>query len=75
MSKLCSPTQTTISIVVEDATDTGDNFLPIAHKLEFPKYNDTSDPLLWLNMCEWVLLSMMHIGAQEGGLRRVPPPG
>jgi hypothetical protein len=51
--KTMLPTQTTISIVIEDAADTGDNFLPTAHKLEFPKYNDTSDPLPWLNMCAW----------------------
>jgi hypothetical protein len=37
----------------DDGADTGDGaFLPTAHKLEFPKFDGTSDPLPWLNYCE-----------------------
>jgi hypothetical protein len=37
----------------DDGADTGDGaFLPTTHKLEFPKFDDTSDPLPWLNRCE-----------------------
>jgi hypothetical protein len=37
---------------VDDEADQGDDFIPIAHKLEFLKYDGTGDPLLWLNRCE-----------------------
>jgi hypothetical protein len=36
---------------MEDDDNHGD-FVPTAHKLEFPKFDDTSDPLPWLNWCE-----------------------
>jgi hypothetical protein len=37
----------------DDGTDTGDGpFLSTTHKLEFPKFDDTSNPLPWLNCCE-----------------------
>jgi hypothetical protein len=28
------------------------DFLSTYHKLDFPKFNDSSDPLLWINHCE-----------------------
>jgi hypothetical protein len=37
----------------DDDADTGDGvFLPTTHKLEFSKFDGTSDPLPWLNHCE-----------------------
>jgi hypothetical protein len=37
----------------DDGADTSDEaFLPTTHKLDFPKFNGTSDPLPWLNHCE-----------------------
>jgi hypothetical protein len=33
-----------------DASDVA--FLPTTHKLEFPKFDGTNDPLPWLNRCE-----------------------
>jgi hypothetical protein len=37
----------------DDGADTGDGaFLPTTHKLEFLKFDGTSDPLPWLNRCE-----------------------
>jgi hypothetical protein len=37
----------------DDGPDTGDGaFLPTTHKLEFPKFYGTNDPLPWLNRCE-----------------------
>jgi hypothetical protein len=35
-----------------DKDDAGDDVVSTMHKHEFLKYNGTSDPLLWLNMCE-----------------------
>jgi hypothetical protein len=32
--------------------DGGDDIIPTTHKLEFPKYDGTNDPLSWLNQCE-----------------------
>jgi hypothetical protein len=32
-----------------DEDDPGNDFIPTAHKLEFPKFDGTSDPLPWLN--------------------------
>jgi hypothetical protein len=32
--------------------DTGGDFVSTTHKLEFPKYDGTDDPLPWLNRCE-----------------------
>jgi hypothetical protein len=37
----------------DDDADTGDGaFLPTTHKLEFLKFDGTSNPLPWLNRCE-----------------------
>jgi hypothetical protein len=36
----------------EEDDDQGDDFLPTAHKLEFPKFDGVRDPLPWLNRCE-----------------------
>jgi hypothetical protein len=36
----------------EDDTNPGGDFVPTAHKLEFPKYDGNGDPLPWLNRCE-----------------------
>jgi hypothetical protein len=36
----------------EDNTDPRGDFIPTAHKLEFPKYDGNGDPLPWLNQCE-----------------------
>jgi hypothetical protein len=37
----------------DDDADAGDGaFLPTTHKLEFLKFNGTSEPLPWLNCCE-----------------------
>jgi hypothetical protein len=36
----------------DDDDNHGGDFVPTAHKLEFPKFDDTSDPLPWLNRCE-----------------------
>jgi hypothetical protein len=37
----------------DDDVDADDGaFLPTTHKLEFLKFDGTSDPLLWLNRCE-----------------------
>jgi small-conductance mechanosensitive channel len=37
----------------DDGADVGNGaFLPTTPKLEFSKFDDTSDPLLWLNHCE-----------------------
>jgi hypothetical protein len=37
----------------DNGADTSDRaFLPTTHKLEFSKFNGTSDPLPWLNRCE-----------------------
>jgi hypothetical protein len=39
--------------VGDDGADTSDRaFLPTTHKLEFSKFDGTSDPLPWLNRCE-----------------------
>jgi hypothetical protein len=32
--------------------DDDDQDFPTVHKLEFPKYNGSSDPLPWLNRCD-----------------------
>jgi hypothetical protein len=32
--------------------DDGGDFLPTYHKLDLPKFDDTNDPLAWLNRCE-----------------------
>ncbi|KAG8066095.1 hypothetical protein GUJ93_ZPchr0004g38967 [Zizania palustris] len=32
--------------------DPNNNFVATAHKLEFPKFDGTNDPLPWLNRCE-----------------------
>jgi hypothetical protein len=40
----------------EEDEDGGD-FVPTYHKLDFPKFDDSSDPLPWLNRCKhyfWV---------------------
>jgi hypothetical protein len=36
----------------EEDDDTGGDFVSTTHKLEFPKYDGTDDPLPWLNRCE-----------------------
>jgi hypothetical protein len=36
----------------EDDDNVGDDIVPRTHKIEFPKYDGTGDPLLWLNRCE-----------------------
>jgi hypothetical protein len=36
----------------EEDDDASNDFLPIAHKLKFPKFDGTGDPLLWLNRCK-----------------------
>jgi hypothetical protein len=41
----------------------GGDFLPTYHKLDFPKFNDSSDPLPWLNRCKhyfWVRRTPEH---------------
>jgi hypothetical protein len=35
-----------------DDNDQGSDLIQMSHKLEFPKYDGISDPLLWLNHCE-----------------------
>jgi hypothetical protein len=35
-----------------DEDDGGEDIIPTTHKLEFPKYDGTGDPLPWLNRCE-----------------------
>jgi hypothetical protein len=35
-----------------DEDDGGEDIMPTTHKLEFPKYDGTGDPLPWLNRCE-----------------------
>jgi hypothetical protein len=35
-----------------DAGDPAADPVPMAHKLEFPKFDGTGDPLPWLNRCE-----------------------
>jgi hypothetical protein len=35
-----------------DDEEVGEDFVPTTHKLEFPKFDDTGDPLPWLNRCE-----------------------
>jgi hypothetical protein len=35
-----------------DEDDLGNDFIPTTHKLEFTKFDGTSDPLSWLNRCE-----------------------
>jgi hypothetical protein len=37
---------------VPDANADDDDFLPTYHKLDFPKYDGSGDPLPWLNRCE-----------------------
>jgi hypothetical protein len=37
---------------VRDEDDGGEGIIPTTHKLEFPKYDGTGNPLLWLNRCE-----------------------
>jgi hypothetical protein len=37
---------------VRDEEDGGEDIIPTTHKLEFPKYDGTGDPLPWLNRCE-----------------------
>jgi hypothetical protein len=32
--------------------EAGEDFVPTTHKLEFPKFDGTGDPLPWLNRCE-----------------------
>jgi hypothetical protein len=32
--------------------EAGEDFVPTTHKLEFPKFNGTCDPLPWLNRCK-----------------------
>jgi hypothetical protein len=32
--------------------DDGGDFLPTYHKLDFPKFDGSGDPLSWLNRCE-----------------------
>jgi hypothetical protein len=32
--------------------DDDEDAFPTTHKMEFPKYDGTSDPLPWLNVCE-----------------------
>jgi hypothetical protein len=32
--------------------EAGEHFVPTTHKLEFPKFDSTGDPLPWLNRCE-----------------------
>jgi hypothetical protein len=34
------------------AEEEGDPEFPTVHKVEFPKYDDTGDPLPWLNRCD-----------------------
>jgi hypothetical protein len=36
----------------DDEEDLGGDFLLTAHKLEFPKFDGTGDPLPWLNRCK-----------------------
>jgi hypothetical protein len=41
----------------------GGDFLPTYHKLDFPKFDDTIDPLPWFNRCEhyfWVCHTSEH---------------
>jgi hypothetical protein len=38
--------------VVADKDDHDNDFIPTTHKLEFPKFDGTGDPLSWLNCCE-----------------------
>jgi hypothetical protein len=35
-----------------DDEDASDGIMPSTHKLEFPKFDGSSDPLPWLNRCE-----------------------
>jgi hypothetical protein len=36
----------------DDDDAAGDDIVSTTHKLEFPKYDGTNDPLPWLNRCE-----------------------
>jgi hypothetical protein len=38
--------------------------VPTTHKLEFPKYDGTGDPLPWLNRCKRVLSRLSHAEAE-----------
>ncbi|KAG8065867.1 hypothetical protein GUJ93_ZPchr0004g38649 [Zizania palustris] len=46
----------------EDGDDDGD-FLPTAHKLEFPKFDGAGDPLSWLKQMRVLLPRSSHIGS------------
>jgi hypothetical protein len=36
----------------DNDTDQGGDLIQTSHKLEFSKYDDNGDPLLWLNCCK-----------------------
>jgi hypothetical protein len=48
----CPPPHTRRGTGDDDTGDADHDSHTTMHKMEFPKFDDTSDPLLWLNRCE-----------------------